>query len=992
MTGPTMPRSGTVARAAGGQALPAPPVPVRATCRLQMSAAFRLDDARAIVPYLAMLGASHVYLSPILRSRAGSTHGYDVADPTQLDPELGDDRALAALVATLRTHGMGVLLDIVPNHMATGHENPAWDELLMHGRAARHAAWFDVDWYDPHEDLRGRVFVPVLGQRVGDAVAAREIHLEIRDGAVRVRYYTHDLPLDPRTAPRVFASARAGLAVAHGAAHPDVAALDAVLDGLRALPPRDTPDTAARGRRLADAARLATELRALMERAPLVAAALTAAAAGYHEGDEGPARMRRLLDAQPYALAYWRRAAREINYRRFFNIDELVGLRTERATVFDETHARILDWVGDGTVDALRVDHVDGLRDPQAYLERLTRVAAERRGAPVPVYVEKIVLGDEVVRSSWPVAGTTGYEALNFLEALFVDADGMDRVAADYAAILGRGRGARPFEELAHEAKRLVLGTSLASDLSRLTRLLEPVVAGVTVPGGPAAPDRQALEGALAEVIAAMPVYRTYLRPGDAVHDDDQRVLDTAFAIARQRAVADPGALDLLDRALVPGDTAPVLGDDVERDRQRFVSRFQQVTSPAAAKGVEDTALYRRVPLVSRNEVGGDPDHPVRDAVTHFHATNADRAAHWPRGMIAVTTHDTKRSADTRARLDVLSETPDRWRAAVAEWRAANGAVRARAGRRMVPDVNTEYLLYQSLLGIWPVDGAPGPQGAAAVPDAVRLEEIATRTKAYMRKAIREGRERSSWVEPDEAFETALDAAVDAMLDPQRSAPFLASIDRFAREIAPSGWWNALSRTLLQYTMPGVPDLYQGDELWMLALVDPDNRRPVDFVRRAAHLAELERGWHADNAGRHSWLGELVAHAADGRIKQHVVHRALQARRARPALFAAGSYEPLEIGGAHADRVVAFARRAPDGEAAIVVAPRLVHTLTGGAAPVGEVWDDCWVGMPPGLESRTWRCQMTGSTVAPRFGPPGTLPVRELLNSLPVALLGSDAR
>jgi (1->4)-alpha-D-glucan 1-alpha-D-glucosylmutase len=684
---------------------------------------------------------------------------------------------------------------------------------------------------------------------------------------------------------------------------------------------------------------------------------------------------------------YWRRSAREINYRRFFNIDELVALRMEDPEVFAHTHALVLAWVAEGFADGLRVDHVDGLRDPLAYLQRLRAALGERRPASgaddarrVPVYVEKILSPGERLRPDWPVAGTTGYETLNDLEALFIHPAGYARLEARYAAMLRLDERGVGFADIARDGKRAVLHHSLAADVQRLVKLFVPIARRSPRTAGHR---REAIATAIVEAIVHLGVYRTYV----AEHDDappstgeDARWVDAAIAGAR--ATADGALLDLLREVLLLHGLNAL--DEVERvDRRRFASRFQQVSGPATAKGVEDTALYLYVPLVSRNEVGGEPDRPLDDAVAVLHEGNALRAERWPRAMVTTSTHDTKRGADTRARLDVLSELPDEWWSEVTRWRRLNAALRARVGRRWAPDPNTEYLLYQTLVGIWPVpaDADPG----APLPDAATLAGLRERVAAYMEKAVREGKSRSSWVSPNAEFEGALAAFIAAILDPARSAPFLARLDALARRIAPAGYWNALARTLLHLTAPGVPDVYQGTELWDFTLVDPDNRRPVDFALRSGLLDSVTGAYRTGSSdGTRSFLRELVGSPGDGRVKLAVTHRALVARREAAALFDGGGYQPLAATGSRASHVVAYAR-VMGGEAAVVVVPRLSLGLNGGGAPpVGEsVWRDTLLPLPAGLPTR-WRCALSLAGV--RAGPDG-LPLAEVLAELPVALL-----
>ena len=979
----------------------APPIPpLRATYRLQLHGGFRLADATAVVAYLERLGVSHLYASPILRARAGSTHGYDVADPDALNPELGDERDRQALLAALRAGGMGLLLDIVPNHMAASLENPYWQDVLAHGRASRWAHWFDVDWQGADPELQGRVLLPVLGDWQGEVLARGELTVCHDDGRVHLCYFEHRFPVDPRTAPWVLGL---GLDGARESATPadraDLDELAALLDRLEALPPRSRRDAASMIVRAEESEAVASALAALVRRSAAVRAHVEAATAAFGAGEVGATRMRRFLARQPHALVYWRRAGREINYRRFFNINELVALRMEDPAVFDETHRLVLRWVADGGVDGLRLDHVDGLRDPLAYLQRLrAAVDARRPGAGAearfPLLVEKILTAGEQLRPEWPVEGTTGYEVLNDLEELFVDAAGFDRLERRYRALLHLDRRGVTFHDIARESKRKVLGGSLSADVQRLVRLLAPVA--LRDPRTTAL-DAAALTTAVVEVLAELPVYRTYVDdlPRPPAHDDVERVARTIAAV-RERGAADAGALDLLREVLLLEGVERQPPEDAAA-RRRFASRFQQVSGPAAAKGVEDTALYLYLPLASRNEVGGEPDRPLADAVERLHAGNARRRRDWPRALVTVSTHDTKRGPDTRARLDVLSELPEEWWRLTTRWRRRHLGHRGRVGRRWAPDPNTEYLLYQTLVGIWPVAPAEGGD-AHGVPDEAALGELRERVHAYMEKAVREGKSRSGWIDQDPAFEGALRAFTDALLDPARSAEFLRELGEFARRIARPGYWNALSRMLLHLTVPGVPDVYQGDELWSFTLVDPDNRRPVDFARRAGWLeAMAARAPQGDAEAAAALQRELLAAPDDGRVKLWLLWRLLRVRRAHPRLFGEGSYEPLAAEGGRAAHVVAFVRRlegVADREgrgptAALVVAPRLTAALAGGDAPVGEAsWQDTALVLPPALAGARWRCALTGRDVpVDAHGDGGRLRLGAALADFPVSLL-----
>ena len=935
---------------------------IRATYRLQLRAGFPLSAARALVPYLSRLGVSHLHCSPVLRSRQGSTHGYDVVDPRQVDPELGTEADLQALYAELAAHDMGIVLDIVPNHMAASSENPAWDDVLAHGPASSFARWFDIDWRATERELRSRVLLPVLGRPLAEVIQRGEIGLESRDGVPRVRYFDHDFPLDPSTLPAVVAGAPAGCRRVLPAEHPACTELDGIVATLRRLPRRGSRSAAALARRREAGEAALARLRELAARVPEVARAVAEAATAYGAG--GTARLRRLLDAQVYRLAHWRRAAREINYRRFFDVNDLVALHMEDPEVFAQTHALPLEWHRRGWVDGFRIDHPDGLLDPLGYLQRLAEAAFPGRSPP-PIYVEKILSHGERLRPEWPVAGTTGYDFLNQVEALFIDPVGYEAIEEDYRRVI---RQPLEFPALARQGKRLVLETGLSAGVRRLAdRLLK--LAGPAHPLTPV--PRQELFRAIVETIVALPVYRTYVDSRAPVPgQEDRRLLEDALAEARTRGRSSAAALDLLESALL-ARAGPMRSPDLERFRLRFVERFQQVSGPATAKGIEDTAFYAYAPLLSRNEVGGAPESPLGRAVADFHAANAERAERWPAGLLTVTTHDTKRSADVRARLDVLSEIPAEWSRRLQLWRRFNVPHKRSIGARRVPDPSTVHHLLQAIVGVWPLE----PLGVGD------LEALRERLGEYMEKAVREAKVRTTWTDPEPEFEEALRADIEALLDPGRSPRFLDDVEQFVRRVARPGLWNALARTVLHLASPGVPDLYQGDELWSFALVDPDNRRPVDYERRQRLLDEVERGTAGDPAARAAFLRDLVAAPEDGRLKLHVIRAALFARKERPAAFGSPVYLPLEPTGRWAGRVVAFGR----GEGA----ERLVAVVPRGLDPTDrtpterELWEGTAVPLPAGWPSR-WICALSGHRIGAEGG---ALPVAELFAVLPAALL-----
>jgi (1->4)-alpha-D-glucan 1-alpha-D-glucosylmutase len=932
---------------------------IRASYRLQLHAGFPLSAARDLVPYLSRLGISHVHCSPLLQARRGSTHGYDVVNPARLDPELGTEADLEALSTELASRGMGIVLDIVPNHMAASSENPAWDDVLAHGSASGFARWFDIDWRATERELRDRVLLPILGDRLSDVLKRGEIALETRDGVPRVRYFEHDLPLDPSTMPGVLGDALAACRRALYPEHPACAELAAILQALRRLPRRNTRGAAALARRRDSVPELLARLRALAAGVPEAAVALGAAARTFNSGEEGKNRLRRLLDAQVYRLVHWRRAAREINYRRFFDVNDLVALHMEDPEVFTQTHALVLEWRRRGWVDGFRIDHPDGLLDPLGYFQRLAAAAFSEHPASPPVYVEKILGHGESLRDEWPVAGTTGYDFLNQVEALFIDPAGYAAIEDEYRRII---RQPLEFPAIARQGKRLVLETGLSAGVRRLAdRLLKLAGHPHSLP----AVTRQELVRAIVETIVALPVYRTYVDGRSPVPDpEDLRLLEGAIADARTRGRSSAAALDLLEGAL--------------RSRLRFVERFQQVSGPATAKGIEDTAFYAYAPLLSRNEVGGGPEAPLARATADFHAGNAHRAGRWPGTLLAVTTHDTKRTADVRARLDVLSEIPAEWADRVQLWRTLNLPHKRTVRGRRLPDPATVNHILQAMVGIWPL----APLGVGD------LESLRERIDGYMVKAVREAKLRTTWTDPDESFEEALRADVEALLASDRSPRFLDHLERFVARIARAGLWNALGRTVLHLASPGVPDLYQGDELWSLALVDPDNRRPVNFECRRRLLEDVERGTAGDLETRERFLTDIVANPEDGRIKLHVVRAALAARRDHPAVFRSRTYVPLEAAGRSAGRVVAFGR-GEGTQRLVAVVPRFLadHVLSGGAPTDLALWSGTGLPLPAGWPSR-WTCVLSGRRL--QAEPERGLRVAALFGILPVALLLAD--
>ncbi len=917
--------------------------PPTSTYRLQLGPDLDFAAATALMPHLARLGVGALYLSPCFAPREGSTHGYDVVDPTRLNPALGDEAAFERLARAAADHCVGLVLDIVPNHQAACGANPWWRDLLRHGAASPRAAAFDVDWHPPWPGADDRLLLPILGTRYADALADGLLTVALGEDDFELRYYAHRAPLDPKTCAALVTAGLDALAAEQGGGDAVVQGLRAVASALDALPPRiaDATDRAERARA---AMTLLADLRA---QSPVVRAHLDANLARLHTADAaGQARLDRLLSAQAWRLAYWKTAVREINYRRFFNINDLAGVRVEDAAVRDASHALVLRLWDAGLLSGLRVDHVDGLHDPHAYLDWL----AERTGGRAWITVEKILAPDEDL-PPWPVAGTTGYDFLNVLNGLLVEPAGLDALDSVYGAFIGREPD---FAGLVRARQRDVIDWLFKSEARRLERDLT-LLARRDLPGRDVAASE--LGRALIGVTAELSVYRTYVR--DEPSEAERATLTALVDAAKARdPSSDTAAYDYLLRVLCL-DVPPALRDDA----RAFVHRWQQFTPPVRAKGLEDTSLYVYNRLVSLNDVGaepGDGDYSLAD----FHRFNTARAARHPHAMNATTTHDTKRSEDVRARIAVLSELPEVWRATLARWHATN----ARFRTDDVPHPNEEVLLYQTLLGAWPLadDDVPAFRGE--------------RLRTYLVKSAREAKEFTSWRAPDEAREMALVDFAGRILDADENAAFLDDLRGLQARVAFFGMLNGLTQQLLKLAAPGVPDVYQGSERWSLSLVDPDNRRPVDHGRCAELLSELsEEGPDA--------LGGLRDRWRDGAIKLWVTWKALTHRRARPTLYAEGRYVPL-YADAKRRNVCAFAR-VRGKRWVIAAAPRLTTRLTeAGAWPLGEpVWGDAALTLPDDAPDR-FTDVLTGQTVTVSGG---RLRLADALTALPVALLEATA-
>lgn len=883
-----------------------PRIPI-ATYRLQLHAGFGFDDAAGIADYLQQLGISHVYCSPYLQAAPGSQHGYDVVDHHKVNDELGGSEAHERFSQRLGECRLGQVLDIVPNHMAiSGRRNRYWWDVLQNGPASPYASYFDIDWQSRDEKLRNKLLVPILGDHYGRVLNRGEIQIERTRGDFSIRYFDHELPLAPESiAPMLsVAAARAGS---------DYLAF--LADALERLP---GPEEAAnRSQTALERHRDQEMIRSLLERlfdeTPFIAETVDGTLASVNKD---PNRLDEILERQSYRLAYWRVAQQDLGYRRFFDVNTLVGLRAENPKVFADTHALILRWLRDGVLDGIRIDHSDGLRDPRRYFERLREQAVD-----VWIVAEKILEPGERFREEWPIDGTTGYGYLNEAGGLFVDSENEEQFTKIYADFSGE-----PVDYVAicRDKKDRVLRDLLGSDVNRLTTLFADICECHRARRDYT---RQEIIRALRELVACFPVYRTYVIPErNEIADDDIRYISEAVeASKKNRPELDSDLFDFFRDVL----TLQVRG----AMESEFVLRFQQFTGPAMAKGVEDTVFYCFNRLVSLNEVGGSPGlFGTPPEAFHIYCRANQRTR--PRTMLATSTHDTKRSEDVRARISVLSEMPERWMDAINRWSQMN----SRHKKNGWPDRNTEYFFYQTMIGAWPIP----------------IERLLS----YMEKACREAKQRTSWVTPNEEFETATREFVQALY---RDCAFLQEFEAFIQPMIEPGRINSLAQVLLKMTSPGIPDIYQGTELWNLSLVDPDNRRPVDYEIRRRFLSELPS----------LTVHDVWSRIDDGLPKLWTIYHALRTRRERAFAFTdQASYEPLRARGAKANHVVAFARAG----SVVTVAPRLVWKLN-------RQWDDTSLELPGGR----WCNELSGAMFDG-----GTLRVGDALAEFPVALLSKQ--
>ncbi len=936
-----------------------------ATYRVQLNQNFRFADAIKILDYLHDLGISDLYLSPILASRKGSDHGYDVTDPSRLNPDLGTEEEFATLQTELQNRGMGLLLDTVPNHMAASPENPWWMDVLENGAQSAFAAFFDIDWHPHARSLEGRILLPILGRPFGEVLESGEVKLVFQDGRFFLQYYESLFPLAPRSYHAILGHHVSRLRDAIGEEAPNFHEYSGILSSLLELTRSDRRmgETAADRRFRFEAAR--DRLSLLVKNSAEVCSFINDNVHEINgtEGDPGSfGFLQRIMAEQNYKLSFWQNLNESINYRRFFTITELVGIRVEDPHVFEATHGYVLRLVARNPAAGLRIDHIDGLRDPLAYLNKLQeRLASSREnGTPSSSYVivEKILSRHESLPSDWPVSGTTGYDYLNEVNGIFVHPEGAGQMEDIYAEFIGRRQD---FADIVYQKKKLVMTSLLGVEMRSLGRQLAELAAldryGRELPRGQ-------LIDALIEVTACLSVYRTYIRSMD-VPQHATHYIEDAVAMARRRAPQIPAScLNFVHEVLLLLNLPHVLTDQREA-RLAFVMRWQQFTGPIVAKGLEDTGLYVYYPLLSLNEVGGDPRPTEAASRESFFEFSQARLKEWPATLDATSTHDTKRSEDVRARINVLSEIPGEWKQHLELWSRLNAKHKTSEGGQPAPDRNEEYFLYQTLLGVWPLD----PQAGAT---------LLKRLQDYLVKATREAMIHTRWTRPNQKHEDALQNFVAKITSHADSPEFMQDFEPFQKKIAYFGMINALSQALLKITAPGVADFYQGSEIWDLRLVDPDNRGPIDFEKRVKLLQAISgRGPGRDACP----VCDLVEHWSDGRIKMYAISKALHFRREHRDLFATGDFVPLQLAGAYADNVVAFLRRDANHSALIAVPRWLTRVPNKNDARFD--WGDTHIVLPPD-SAVAWTDLFTGKAVS--AGPQGrSMQVQDLLRDFPVA-------
>ncbi len=922
-----------------------------ATYRIQFHSGFKFEAAKTILSYLSDLGISDLYASPIFKARSGSTHGYDVVDPTQLNPELGTSEDFEALVNEIKHHNLGWVQDIVPNHMAYDSQNTWLMDVLENGTDSEASDYFDIEWEHPYEDIKGRVLAPMLGNFYGECLQNGEIQLSYEEMGLSVNYYSLKLPVRIESYARFITQNLGHLARELGRRHPDFIKLLGLLYLIKSIP------NETKGKERYDQITFVKGLLwELYSQNPEVKEFIDSNIK-FFNGEKGNSEsftvLDNLLKEQFYRLSFWKVGAEEINYRRFFTVNELISVKVQEIKVFHKTHTLISQLVEEGKVTGLRIDHIDGLYDPTEYLKRLREKVGD-----VYITVEKILELKEQLPDVWPIQGTSGYEFLNYINGIFCQSESEKRFTDIYTKITGVES---KYPQLCFEKKQLIVEKNLAGDVDNLAQILKRI-AGQSTLGIDFT--MNGLKRTLAEVLALFPVYRTYVN-GDGLREEDHNYIKEVIEEARDRIPLLLNELNFIEKLLLL-EWEESLTEEQKALRLHFVMRFQQLTGPLMAKGIEDTLFYVYNRLISLNEVGGNPG-KFGISLTDFHEFNQTQSTAWTHKMNATATHDTKRGEDVRTRLNVLSEIPDEWENQVKKWTEINQSHKSNVRGKAVPVSNDEYFFYQTLVGTYPFNEREN-------------EAFVGRIKEYMLKSVREAKLHTAWLRPDTAYEEGFLAFVDKVLEPSESNQFLKEFLPFQKRVADYGIFNSLSQTLLKYTAPGVPDTYQGTELWDLSMVDPDNRRPVDYSLRKSFLNEIKDKAQDDTL---KLIDDLLSTKEDGRIKLFLTFKALQARNDNLELFQKGDYQPLEVVGKFKDHIVAFSRNLGD-RIAIAIAPRFLTTLIQpGNYPLGEqIWTDTQLTIPQG-DNVTWHNAITNQTISGNK----ITSIGQILQHFPVALL-----
>jgi (1->4)-alpha-D-glucan 1-alpha-D-glucosylmutase len=971
-----------------------------------MHKGFTFQDAQKTVPYLRQLGIGDFYSSPIFEARPGSMHGYDVTRQDRLNPELGGEAAFAPFSAALKSAGMGLLLDIVPNHMGVGNDTTWWQDVLENGHASQFADYFDIDWDPLKPELKNKLLLPILGGQYGDELEAKHIQVIVEGGKPYVQVFDHRMPIAPRTIPMMFYRGALGTLPAYTGVADDLPVeLYEILRDLSHIPPHESTDASLRAQRSEQLRELLPRLYRVMGAAglqPFIRKSLLKlnGVAGTMSSFD---QLHELLEAQPYRLAHWRTSGEEINYRRFFDVNDLVGLRMENGKVFAATHTLIRRLLAENRVTGLRIDHCDGLYNPEQYLVDLQRlyIASQCEGAvvhgdadtfgiecevidalgaydwektkgPLYVTVEKILEPGEYMPTKWAVHGTSGYDFVYFGNSIFIQRENEHKFDEIYASAVGHAGYLLNPADIVYRSKLQVMQNSLASEVHVLTNILSKI----------ASADRHArdftdaiLEMVLRETIACFPVYRTYIDDGGAYTSRDSSFIQTAIRAAKRRNPdVDASAFDFL-RDMLFLKRAATDSSEIDPAHLRFALKFQQLTGPVMAKGVEDTTFYVYNRFISANEVGGSAE-SFGISLDLLHKSNQERLQNSPDTMLTTSTHDTKRSEDVRNRLNVLSEMPDGWSKHVGHWQEINREhKRQLEDGRIAPDGNEEYLLYQTILGAWPWDDGPK-----------EMEDFLNRLREYSTKALSEAKVNLSWLNPDQAYVDAVHGFLTDILSAQKDggpSAFISSLTEILPELRIFGAVNSLAQLVLKTSAPGVPDFYQGSDLWDLSLVDPDNRRPVDYALRSQSLGEMRAKAAVD--GALAVAEQITATIPDGRIKLWTMHRALELRNQQTDLFRYGSYQSLVLDGAKREHLIGFSR-SHGGETVVALMPRFSYSLMKGRneLPLGEAWAGMVLNTPE-LKDRQLRNLFTDESVD--VSASGELRLEEAFRSFPVALL-----